>query len=75
MQVCASLERNSGVSFVDGDDGLKIVTGLPPLLFAAPLLLLPATAGETKARAETLRRICLAAMMRNAAAVAFCFHT
>ena len=44
-------------------DGLKIVTGLPPLLFAALLLppLLPPATGETKARAEILR-ICLAAM-------------
>lgn len=46
---------------MDGDDGLKIVTGFPPLFAALPLIPPPVT-GETKARAETLR-ICLATML------------
>ncbi len=48
---------------MDGDDGLKIVTGFPPLCAAQPLLPTPVT-GETKARAETLR-ICLATMVEE----------
>ncbi len=49
---------------MDGDDGLKIVTGFPPLFAALPLLLLPPVTGETKARAETLM-ICLVTMLEN----------